>query len=92
MQPGVKKGIVFPCGRWLARDEDDGQISRDLLPDGGVNVIVLHLNAAEGSVFGSIPYKIHVKTGDRRNAGTDANVYCILFGKKAWVLADYLAD
>ena len=21
----------FPCGRWLAKDEDDGQISRDLL-------------------------------------------------------------
>src|SRR6218665_1084250 len=21
----------FPCGRWLARDEDDGQTSRDLL-------------------------------------------------------------
>jgi len=24
----------FPCGRWLAKDEDDGQISRDLLCGG----------------------------------------------------------
>ena len=23
---------VFPCERWLATDEDDGQISRELLP------------------------------------------------------------
>ena len=23
---------VFPCGRWLADDEDDNQITRDLLP------------------------------------------------------------
>ena len=29
-----KRGVVFPCARWLARDEDDGQISRDLLPLG----------------------------------------------------------
>jgi hypothetical protein len=31
----------FPCNRWLATDEDDGQISRFLLPkkgtDGGKN-------------------------------------------------------
>ena len=24
----------FPCGRWLAKDEDDGQISRELLCGG----------------------------------------------------------
>jgi PLAT/LH2 domain len=23
---------IFPCGRWLARNEDDGQISRALTP------------------------------------------------------------
>ena len=27
----------FPCGRWLAKDEDDGQISRDLLPGIGID-------------------------------------------------------
>ena len=25
------KIYVFPCGRWLARDEDDKQIERDLV-------------------------------------------------------------
>ena len=25
----------FPCSRWFAKDEDDGQISRDLLPGVG---------------------------------------------------------
>ena len=24
---------VFPCGRWLARDEDDKAIERDLVPE-----------------------------------------------------------
>lgn len=24
---------MFPCGRWLARGEDDGAIERELLPD-----------------------------------------------------------
>jgi len=23
---------LFPCGRWLARDEDDGEIVRELVP------------------------------------------------------------
>lgn len=26
--------LEFPCGRWLATDEDDGEIHRDLLPVG----------------------------------------------------------
>ena len=25
------KDYMFPCGRWLARDEEDGQIMRELL-------------------------------------------------------------
>ena len=66
----TKHPIVFPCDRWLARDEDDGQIQRDLLPTG------------KGSAFSSIPYKLSIRTGDRIGAGTDANVSCILHGKK----------
>jgi len=27
----------FPCGRWLAKDEDDGQITRELLCGGSGN-------------------------------------------------------
>ena len=26
------KKWVFPCGKWLAKDEDDGKIERDLVP------------------------------------------------------------
>ena len=28
----TKRSYEFPCNRWLAKDEDDGQISRFLLP------------------------------------------------------------
>ena len=35
----------FPCQRWFSKDEDDGQISRDLLPNIGVD------QAPPGTVF-----------------------------------------
>ena len=31
---------------------------------------------------GTIPYKLHVTTGDRMGAGTSANVFCDLHGEK----------
>lgn len=33
----IDDGVVyeFPCGRWFAKDEDDGQISRDLMVNVG---------------------------------------------------------
>ena len=34
------------------------------------------------NLFLGIPYHIHVVTGDVRGAGTDANVFVILFGGK----------
>ncbi len=63
---------VFNCTRWLDKGEDDGQIVRDLapVPDGkaaGVNIV---------------KYKVSVHTGDKRGAGTDANVFIILHGEK----------
>ncbi|KAL5006870.1 hypothetical protein ScPMuIL_015676 [Solemya velum] len=66
-------GVVyeFPCGRWFAKDEDDGQISRDLMVNVGP------MDAAPG-----IPYIITVTTGDKKNAGTDARVFIILCGGK----------
>jgi hypothetical protein len=30
MQTG--RTVVFPCNKWLARDKEDGEIARDLLP------------------------------------------------------------
>lgn len=61
----------FPCDKWFAVDEGDGQIARELLVGTG----------AVQSLTG-VPYEIHVTTGDVRNAGTDARVYIVLYGGK----------
>ena len=64
--------MVFNCGRWLDKGEDDGQIVRDLVPvpDG---------NSISTAV---VKYRVTVHTGDKRGAGTDANVFMILHGEK----------
>ncbi|GFN87702.1 hypothetical protein PoB_001420800 [Plakobranchus ocellatus] len=59
----------FPCQRWLATDEDDGKITRELI-----------LNLGPRDMAAGFPYVITVKTGDKRGAGTDARVYAILYG------------
>jgi lipoxygenase homology domain-containing protein 1 len=59
----------FECKRWLAVDEDDGQIVREFFVDGS-------------QFLDSISYHLKIKTGDIRNAGTDANVYLKIFGEK----------
>lgn len=61
----------FLCGRWLARDEDDKQIVRELLPKE---------DADTGANPGAVTYTVEVHTGDVRGAGTDANVYIQIFG------------
>lgn len=64
------KQWVFNCGRWLDKGEDDGAIVRELAPTGG---------AATNTQV--VKYKIAVHTGDKRGAGTDANIYIILHGE-----------
>mmetsp|Transcript_22009 Transcript_22009/g.66009 ORF Transcript_22009/g.66009 Transcript_22009/m.66009 type:complete len:2411 (+) Transcript_22009:238-7470(+) len=59
--------VEFPCGRWLAKSEDDGQIER-----------TLYLSSSNKT---NTTYTIRVFTGDIRHAGTDANVYIVLFGE-----------
>jgi hypothetical protein len=60
---------IFECNRWLAVDEDDGQIIRELYAEG------------QGSQYlDTTSYIIRVKTGDIRNAGTDARVTLKIFG------------
>ncbi|XP_059150632.1 lipoxygenase homology domain-containing protein 1-like isoform X2 [Physella acuta] len=86
-----KKSYFFPCQRWLAVSKDDGQLSRDLMPvdqalkrklskkDSKTNIrdeIGLEVKAALTT------YHVKVFTGDKFGAGTDANVYVILFGDK----------
>ena len=46
---------VFECNRWLAVDEDDGLIIRDLFAHGT-------------QFFDTVSYDVKVKTGDIRNA------------------------
>uniref|UniRef100_M3XP77 Lipoxygenase homology domains 1 n=1 Tax=Mustela putorius furo TaxID=9669 RepID=M3XP77_MUSPF len=83
----------FPCQRWLAVEEDDGQLSRELLPVD--ESYVLPSENEEGGGGGdsnpldslaleqkdkSTTFSVTVKTGDKKNAGTDANVFITLFG------------
>uniref|UniRef100_A0A452T4T2 Lipoxygenase homology domains 1 n=1 Tax=Ursus maritimus TaxID=29073 RepID=A0A452T4T2_URSMA len=83
----------FPCQRWLAVEEDDGQLSRELLPvdesyvlpsedeegGGGGDSSPLNSLALEQKDK-STTFSVTVKTGDKKNAGTDANVFITLFG------------
>ncbi|XP_060028313.1 lipoxygenase homology domain-containing protein 1 [Erinaceus europaeus] len=83
----------FPCQRWLAVEEDDGQLSRELLPVD--ESYVLPPEDEEGGGGGdnnpldnlaldqkdkSTTFSVTIKTGDKKNAGTDANVFITLFG------------
>jgi hypothetical protein len=72
---GERKGQVwrFPCGRWFDRDEDDGQVERELLASDSDA-------AADGPGGSMIKYAVRVFTGDEPNAGTDANVSITLVG------------
>uniref|UniRef100_A0A3Q2QDK8 Lipoxygenase homology PLAT domains 1 n=1 Tax=Fundulus heteroclitus TaxID=8078 RepID=A0A3Q2QDK8_FUNHE len=79
----------FPCKRWLAVDEDDGQLARELVPvdeafmkkgdedeDDSEATLGLEQKAM------STTYTVRIKTGDKKYAGTDANVFMTLFGTK----------
>ncbi|XP_069906347.1 lipoxygenase homology domain-containing protein 1 isoform X3 [Oryctolagus cuniculus] len=82
----------FPCQRWLAVEEDDGQLSRELLPvdesyvlpsedeEGGGGDSNPLDNLALEQKDKSTTFSVTVKTGDKKNAGTDANVFITLFG------------
>jgi lipoxygenase homology domain-containing protein 1 len=64
-----KYAHTFECNRWLAVDEDDGQIVRELLVDGT-------------PYLDTVSYHVSTKTGDIRGAGTDARVYMRIYGEK----------
>uniref|UniRef100_A0A8U8BKQ1 Uncharacterized protein n=1 Tax=Geospiza parvula TaxID=87175 RepID=A0A8U8BKQ1_GEOPR len=79
----------FPCQRWLAVEEDDGQIARELVPVDEAFVKKDSENEGQSpATLGleqkakSTTYTVKVKTGDKKNAGTDANVFIILYGSK----------
>ncbi|KAM8885089.1 lipoxygenase homology domain-containing protein 1, partial [Spinachia spinachia] len=77
----------FPCTRWLAVDEDDGQIARELV---AVDEAFMRKDEDEegtGATLGleqksmSTTYTIKIKTGEKKYAGTDSDVFAILFGE-----------
>ncbi|XP_067279249.1 lipoxygenase homology domain-containing protein 1-like isoform X2 [Pseudorasbora parva] len=80
----------FPCQRWLAVDEDDGQLCRELVPvdeafmkrdeDEEEESSPAQLGLEQKAM--STTFTMRVKTGEKKNAGTDANVYAILYGTK----------
>ncbi|XP_054895001.1 lipoxygenase homology domain-containing protein 1 [Poeciliopsis prolifica] len=78
----------FPCNRWLAVDEDDGQIARELVP---VDEAFMRQDEDEEGTSATLgleqksmstTYTLKIKTGEKKYAGTDANVFAILFGEK----------
>ncbi|KAG7241182.1 hypothetical protein INR49_025925, partial [Caranx melampygus] len=79
----------FPCKRWLAIDEDDGQLARELVPvdeafmkkgDDDEEDSEATLGLEQKAM--STTYTIRIKTGDKKYAGTDANVFMIMYGTK----------
>ncbi|XP_035999806.1 lipoxygenase homology domain-containing protein 1 isoform X2 [Fundulus heteroclitus] len=78
----------FPCNRWLAVDEDDGQIARELVPVDEAFMKQDEDEEGTGATLGleqksmSTTYTLKIKTGEKKYAGTDANVFAILFGEK----------
>ncbi|CAF4484729.1 unnamed protein product, partial [Rotaria sp. Silwood2] len=71
----------FPCNRWLAKNEDDKQISRFLFPKKATD----HEKEPTTAILTDVgfSYTVTVYTGDKRNAGTDARVYIVMHGKNS---------
>uniref|UniRef100_A0A8D0H2M3 Oxygen-regulated protein 1 n=1 Tax=Sphenodon punctatus TaxID=8508 RepID=A0A8D0H2M3_SPHPU len=67
--------FYFPAHRWLAQDQDDGEVCRELpvLRQGQSWVMDFDLNMTT--------YEVHVITGDLWNAGTEADVYISICGE-----------
>lgn len=67
----TKQRYLFRCGRWLSKKDDDKQIIRELPAEGpGIS-----------RPLPVVKYSVDVYTGDKRNAGTDANVFINIFGE-----------
>ncbi|CAL1540914.1 unnamed protein product [Lymnaea stagnalis] len=63
--------LVFPCRKWLSREEGDNEISREI--------------PAQRTGEPQLPvikYEVTVVTGDLWNGGTHANVYLTIYGDR----------
>jgi hypothetical protein len=74
---------VFPCNRWLARDEEDRAIERDLV----VAKIIDEKQSGESrerevrDKLDMKDYAVEVYTGSESGSGTNANVFLTMFGE-----------
>nr|XP_020651634.1 lipoxygenase homology domain-containing protein 1-like isoform X1 [Pogona vitticeps]XP_020651635.1 lipoxygenase homology domain-containing protein 1-like isoform X1 [Pogona vitticeps]XP_020651636.1 lipoxygenase homology domain-containing protein 1-like isoform X1 [Pogona vitticeps] len=67
----TEEHFSFPVDRWLAQNQDDGIICQE--------VPVLH----HGQPLLPVTiYEVHIVTGDLWNAGTEADVYIVVYGEK----------
>ncbi|XP_021565300.1 lipoxygenase homology domain-containing protein 1-like [Carlito syrichta] len=65
------KHFCIPVQRWLARDQEDGEICREFpLLNKGQSILPVTL------------YEVYIATGELWNAGTAANVYISIHGEK----------
>jgi len=55
---------VFPCNKWIGSGKDDGKLERTLLPGD----------------TSKTTFMLKIWTATEQGAGTDANVYCTIFG------------
>uniref|UniRef100_A0A8C7SIN9 Lipoxygenase homology domains 1b n=1 Tax=Oncorhynchus mykiss TaxID=8022 RepID=A0A8C7SIN9_ONCMY len=62
--------VEFPCGRWLDRNEDDGQIVRELVP------------FSDGQRLYNVSYHVSVKTGSVSGGSSNSTVFAKLYGEK----------
>ncbi|CAE1278375.1 unnamed protein product [Acanthosepion pharaonis] len=79
----TKDSYLFPCQRWLSTKDDDGQISRELVPLNKRNLDKsgsIREEAALETKAAVTTFYIKVITGNVWGAGTDANVFIILYG------------
>ncbi|XP_052774352.1 lipoxygenase homology domain-containing protein 1-like isoform X2 [Mya arenaria] len=63
--------LLFSCRRWLARDEDDQEITRELA-----------VKRQGEPILPLIKYQVDVITGDMWGGGTDANIYITIYGDR----------
>lgn len=60
--------LKFPCNNWLSKSEPPYKCSVELMP------------STESGQASLCRYNIVTYTSDKRGAGTDANVNCVIFG------------
>ena len=73
----TKERFLFPCGRWLDRKKEDGEIVREL------PVCAIEGEGEQSvSPLAIVIYNVSVFTGKTSGAGTDANVFLQIFGER----------